>query len=287
MKNLGYFFQEIKRMIHGNLLSSFLALISLIMIFFILISAGASYLGIGNWIHLLEKESEVSVFFSVDLNSYALEVLLDEIYSIDGVNTVTYISQEEALGRMNDLLGMDAKVLDVFEENPFEAFIELQIDLSKRHQIVMNLETLNHVTYVRDNKDILDQLELWMRYLLGGGIFLGGSVVLATLLITSHIVREGLYRNKSQINTLQLLGAPSIFILTPYLIQGLSFSLLASMISLFTFSWGLKSFFNSLYSFVFEQANTTFFMFSLIVLLFGGTLGFFSSLWGVKSIKRL
>ena len=56
-------------------------------------------------------------------------------------------------------------------------------------------------------------------------------VGISTVFVISHIIRQGIYNNRDQINTLNLLGAPDGFIGTPFLLEGLFLTLGGGLIS--------------------------------------------------------
>ncbi len=287
MKNLKYFFSEALKLFGQNFISTALGFISLLMVFFLLFASVIAILGLGAWTALVASEAEVSVYYNKALNPYALEVLVDAIKATDGTKGVTLVSEEEAYVRMSGILGKEAEVLKLFDENPFDPFIEIQIDLEKRNEIVAYIQNLNHVEHIKDNKALLDQLASWRQMLRTIGVFIGLSVVLSTFLITSHIIREGVYRNKTYINTLQLLGAPSAFIYTPYFFQGIFLSFVSGACAVLAFMFLFNSILPVAYEFVFYHTPFTPMSIGCFFVLFACITGLFSSVWGIKTIKIL
>ena len=57
------------------------------------------------------------------------------------------------------------------------------------------------------------------------------AVGITTLIILSHLIRQGIYINREQINTLRLLGAPSSFIGTPYILIGFVLMLVGGLVA--------------------------------------------------------
>lgn len=52
-------------------------------------------------------------------------------------------------------LGEDSKIIDLFEYNPFSPYIEVNIELEKLSEIARDIGNIKDVTYIRDNKEIL------------------------------------------------------------------------------------------------------------------------------------
>ncbi len=231
IKNGGYFLREIKTIFMLNKTSSILSLVSLTMIFFILMLTVSGWWMSNTWMGLISDEAEISVYYSNGLNPYALDELEDEIEKIDGVNGLRHVEAGEAYDDMEKILGSDAKVLESFTENPFDPYFELSFDFENRQNIVIELNKTKNVSFVRDNQEVLDQLENIIDFIEIIGIVVGLSVSITTFIITSHIIREGIHSNREHIRTLRLLGAPTWFINFPFVIEGILISGFSAFIS--------------------------------------------------------
>jgi len=209
VSNLGYVFQEVRTILRLNGLSSLLSVISLTLIFFVAILAASSWQISTGLVRALEKEAEISVY-------------------------------EDAYIQMSGILGQDAAVLNHFDENPFEPYLEVGIDLNKLSEVIDEIKVLDGVTYVRDNQTVLEKVAAIAGVVSGIGIFVALAVGLATLIVTSHIIREGVHSNREQIMTLKLLGAPNGFIYQPYVMGGVLLTTLAGLLAAGLFLWFVR-----------------------------------------------
>jgi len=243
MSNLGYVFQEVRTILRLNGLSSLLSVISLTLIFFVAILAASSWQISTGLVRALEKEAEISVYYDaarVESGELDLPTLISQIESADGTLTTLPISAEDAYTQMSNILGQDAAVLNHFDENPFEPYLEVGIDLSKLNSIITEIQGMNGVVYVRDNQTVLEKVASIAGVVSGIGIFVAMAVGLATLIVTSHIIREGVHANREQIMTLKLLGAPNGFIYQPYVLGGVLLTTLAGLLASGLFLWFVK-----------------------------------------------
>lgn len=240
MSNLGYVFQEVKTILRLNGISSLLSLISLTLIFFVAILAMSSWQISTSLVQALENEAEISVYYDaarVESGDLDLSNLISEIESADGTLTTLPISADEAFTQMSGILGQDAAVLNHFDENPFEPYLEVGIDLNKLSEVIDEIKGLDGVAYVRDNQAVLEKVASIAGVVSGVGIFVALAVGLATLMVTSHIIREGVHSNREQIMTLKLLGAPNGFIYQPYVMGGVLLTTLAGLLAAGLFLW--------------------------------------------------
>ena len=292
IKNGGYFFREIKTIFMLNKTSSILSLVSLTMIFFILMLTVSGWWMSNSWMGLISDEAEISVYYVNGLNPYALDELQEDIENIDGVNGLRRIEASEAYDDMEKILGGDAKVLESFTENPFDPYFELSFEFENRQNIVKELNETKNVSFVRDNQDVLDQLENIIDFIEIIGIVVGLSVSISTFIITSHIIREGIHSNREHIRTLRLLGAPTWFINFPFVTEGIlitGFSAFVSGLVFTIFTGRLSNAFQGTVQFLpaLDMSSMTLVLWASVTAL-ALVLGMISSVFGLKlvSIKK-
>jgi cell division transport system permease protein len=218
--NIGYFIQEAFRTIRFNPLSNFFSIIGTGLILFLLgiVLTGWS---IGDKVvATLEQEAHISVYLANPEDMAKQEELMEQIKAIEGVTGTRFIEKEQAKAQMEQLLGNEAGILELFEGNPFEAFLEIRINLDRMDVVLEKISSLEGIEYVRDNREVLEQMKQMTDGVKIAGAFIILAVGMTTLIIISHMIRQGIYNNREQINTLRLLGAPNGFIGFPFLLAG-------------------------------------------------------------------
>ncbi|NLW21935.1 MAG: hypothetical protein GXY88_01555 [Tissierellia bacterium] len=229
--NIGYFLKEAKTIFKVDLLSNIFSILSIGLIFFILALVISGW-GISNYvIGIIEKEAEINVYFREDMRDPDIIELIKEIESIEGIGKAVFVSQEEAYNRMVEILGSEAAILELFDENPFSPFIEVQIHIEEVDSILEELEKIEEVEHIRDNKRVIDRLQNIVFILKIIGLLAVVAVGISTLVVISHIIRQGIYNNREQINTLELLGAPEFFIGFPFFLEGLFLTIMGGLIA--------------------------------------------------------
>lgn len=229
--NIGYYLKEVCKIIKTNLLSNFFSFIGTGLILFLLGLVVTGW-GISNQlVETLQKEAEISVYFKETEDSSQIDDILEYINTIDGVESVKLINETEAYCRMQEILGEEAEILELFEENPFESYAEVSIDLDNMDKVIEKISIMNGIDYVRDNREVLEQVKKISEGLKALSYIVIVAVGITTLVIISHLIRQGIYSNKDQINTLRLLGAPNTFIGFPFLMTGLLLTLAGGILA--------------------------------------------------------
>ncbi len=242
--NLGYFIKESNTIFRVDFLSNIFSIFSIGLIFFILSMIFSGWWISNEVIEFLQKEAEINVYFDEGLEEGEITYLIESIGRIDGVREANLVNEKESYNRMTEILGKEARILELFEDNPFSPFIEVKIHIDKIDQVLDRLDLLDEIQHIRDNKEVIDRLQKIIKILTVLGVLVITAVGISTLVVVSHIIRQGIYNNREQINTLKLLGAPDSFIGFPFLLEGLSLTagggVLASILGAFIIHYGYR-----------------------------------------------
>src|SRR5699024_4686982 len=110
---------------------------------FFLIGENVNYI-----IGQVQSEQAMQVFINPEATPEQQTELEQKIKSIQYVNTVEYVSQEQALNEMREWLGDSASVLDSYsgDQNPFKAsFVVTLTDLTKNEEVQRQINTFENV----------------------------------------------------------------------------------------------------------------------------------------------
>lgn len=237
LKNMPYFFRETGLMLRQSLLSNFFSLCSTALVFFILAMVLSGWWGGSYMVEAIKNEAEINVYYQAGMEDTQISWLTDRINAVEGVRSAVSVNEEEAYSRMAEILGKDASVLSVLEENPFGAFIEVHIDIERMDAVLQELSAMKDIDALRDNREILDRIQGIVKLLGVLGTLVVAAAGITTLVILSHIIRLGIQSNKEQIHTLRLLGAPESFIAVPYVLAGLLLTVAGGLLATGLTAW--------------------------------------------------
>lgn len=288
--NIGYFFKEAKTIFKVDKGSNIFSIFSIGLILFILALIFSGWWVSNEIIHVLQEEAEISIYYHEDLEDVEVSNLMKEIEGIAGIKKVSIVGEEESYDRMATVLGNEANILNLFEDNPFTAFIEVKVDIDQTDYILSKINKLKNIKYIRDNKAIIDKLKNITNMLTLASILIVVVVGISTVFVISHIIRQGIYNNRDQINTLNLLGAPDGFIGTPFLLEGLFLTLGGGLISWLLISgllyFGYEKIKSSLLFVPLPSIGNFIPNMFIILMSISGVLGVLGSLFGLRVSKR-
>ena len=289
IRNIGYFLKEAKTMIKLNLMSNIFSLVSTGLIFFFLAMVVSGWWVSSQVVEVIQGEAEINVYLEEGIDDEGALLVIEKINEIKGVEEARMVDEGEAYDRMVEILGEEAQVLESFDENPFSAFIEVKIHLEEINTVLEKLFLVTGIQHIRDNREVLDRISNLAGILKVIGYLVVTAVGISTLVIISHIIRQGIYNNKDQINTLRLLGAPEGFIAFPFLLEGLLLTLgggiLAVVLSVFSLKYFYVQMAGPLPFIPLPPIGTLIPALILLIITLSGTLGIVGSLLGLSSAK--
>lgn len=288
--NIGYFFKEAKTIFKVDKASNIFSIFSIGLILFILSLIFSGWWISSEVIHLLQEEAEISAYYEEALEKEEIKRVMERMEGVKGIKEVKLVGEEESYNRMADVLGNEAEILKLFQDNPFTGFIEVKINIDEIEYVRDKVENIEGIDHVRDNKEIINKLKSIINILTILGLLVITAVGISTIFVISHIIRQGVYNNKNQINTLKLLGAPDSFIGIPFFLEGLFLTLgggvLASILIVLFLYFGYGQIGGSLLFLPIPSVSDLIPRIIVGLLSISAILGILGSLFGLKTLKE-
>ena len=199
------------------------------------------------------KQIQDKVDVNVYLISSALEEDVLELQSVLGslpeVDSVEYISREQALENFKEKHKDDRLTLQALEEledNPLGAVLNIRAKETNQYESIAKfLESesalssektsiIDKVNYYQ-NKLVIDRLSKIINSTEKIGFFVTLVLVLMSIVITFNTIRLAIYISKDEISVMRLVGASSKYVRGPFVVSGILYGAIASLVTLFIF----------------------------------------------------
>jgi cell division transport system permease protein len=194
-----------------------------------LLLAGAFALVVANMESILARfgeELHVVAYLEPGLAQAKLDALMERALAEPGVETVEYVSAEEAAERFRRTQPERAVLLDGIDENPLPASVELRLAPERRsaaavHAVTAMLEALPGVEEIGSGNEWIEGYAQAVALIRSVGFSIGAVLALATLLIVANTIRLSIYARRDEIDILRLVGASRTYVAAPFLLEGL------------------------------------------------------------------
>ena len=168
--------------------------------------------------------AEFSVYLRDDATSEqrsAVEVAIDQSGLAAGRE---FVSKAEALTRFRREFAELAELTSGFDENPFPASIEVRVRPGADHDnaegVVKRLIAMPGVADARYDRDWLARLGSGLGTIRAAGFVLALLMAVAAAVTVATVVRLGLRARRVELEIMELVGAPLVFIRGPFVAEG-------------------------------------------------------------------
>ena len=291
---IGKLFKDALYSMQHNITPS-LAGIFLSFIAFVSFGAAVSiYYNVEHNIERIQERPELEIFIYSDASAEELEWKLNQM---PGVISIEFIDKDKAFLRAKELIGEDSEVLDNLGKDFLPESFLVDIDnMFKMDDVVKEIESFVEVesmNYSDDEIRFINKISSWSQYLT---LLVFALTLIFAFSIISMLVRVTVYARKREIKVKKFLGADKIFILLPFIFEGVIISLIGAISSwcfiIVSYSYLADKYaaaFSDLLLNIFEVAPIDEFKYFLLalVIIASITFGFLSGSFAVKKYLRI
>ena len=237
ISSVGYSVRQGFKNIRRNLLFSLASTGTIIACLFVF---GLFYCVLVNFrgaIHKIESSISIAVFFNEDLSAEAINLIGEQIKTRKEVNTIEYISPEQAWESFSEQTYDDPEAARAAfgADNPLAksaSYVITLNDSSKQADFVQFLESIEGVRKVSssgDTADSISAINAFVGYASFGIIFI---LLLVSIFLINNTITIGITVRREEIRIMKLIGATNGFIRAPFIIEGIIIGLVGSIVPL-------------------------------------------------------
>ena len=236
---ISYFLTEGFRNVFKNKKSTFSCLgvmCATMLIFGLFFTIGKN---INNAVKGLEKEQGMQVFMEYDATEEQISKLNEDLNKIEGVNTVTFVSKEEAYNTMKKRLGKNEKALRGFTPDMFAvSYMVTLTDLSMNNPVYEAIKQLDTVRDIQNKRDTIETLSKVGNTIQIVTFSMFAILILISLFIISNTIKLTVHARRKEISIMKYVGATNGFIRTPFMIEGIIIGLISGLLSILVVGGG-------------------------------------------------
>jgi cell division transport system permease protein len=254
----------------------------------------------------IERKVDINVYFYPQAQESQVLDVKNQIEQLPQVESVTYLSREDALNAFktrheNDQLTLQA--LDELGTNPLGASLSIQAKDSGQYESIAEFlnsdETLQagstgglieKINFYQ-NKEIIARLNALSDTVKRVGIILTIIFIGLSIVVTLNTIRMAIYSSREEIGVMRLVGAENKYIQGPFVVEGILSGLFAAVITIMALFpitlWVSKHTINFLGGLsLVSYYGDNFMQIFLILLVVGIVLGALSSMFAIRQYLK-
>src|SRR2546426_2579932 len=188
---------------------------------FLLVTANLERLG-AEW----SSAAEMSVYLKDEVTPAERRAIESLLTSSEIVAAHEYVSKADALVRFKQTFSDLAAAVDTLGDSPLPASYEVRLRTGSSAQTSVEalgarLRQTPGVADVRYDRQWLTRVLSTITIIRGVGLVLASVLTIAAALTVANVVRLALYARRDELEIMQLVGAPQIYIRGPFVMEGI------------------------------------------------------------------
>ena len=181
----------------------------------------------------LESQVQISVYLADDLKKADRDDLAFDIKNMQGIESIKFVSRDEAKERLAQRLGDQKYMLDALgEQNPLPDAFELTVKQPDMVETAAKaIEKMPGVEAAKYGQDVVENLFAITRLMRIFGVALMLLLAGATLFIISNTIRLTVFARRKEIAIMKYVGATDWFIRWPFLLEGIVLGFVGGIIA--------------------------------------------------------
>jgi cell division transport system permease protein len=244
--NIGYFLRESAVNFRRNWVMSLGAVIT---IYLSLLLVGISMvLGfiVSEIVQSVEDKVSIQIFLKDGAATEDVEALQAWLLADELVDTVNYVSKDEALERFKTEMAGSPEIVENIRENPLPASLDVTlVDPRTVEDMVVKIKANETFLKICDRPDepeeslkygqqIVNRLFAFTRIVRIIGVVFVAMLAVVSLIFINNTIRLAIYSRRKEIGIMRLVGASNWFIRAPFFLEGIMQSLIGAALAILT-----------------------------------------------------
>lgn len=187
---------------------------------------------LNHFVEQVKAEQGIQVFMKLDSTDEQISKLKQELLAIDGVNTVDFISQAQALQQIKERFGEKAYLLEGRDESIFQvSYVVTLTDLSKSSNIQDKIKNLENVDEIRSSNETIGTLVKIAKGIRIATYVISICLIIFAIFIIANTIKLTVHARRREISIMKYVGATNGFIRWPFAVEGMIIGVIAGAIS--------------------------------------------------------
>ncbi len=176
--------------------------------------------------------NQIVVYCDYDISVDQVSEIESKIGALSNVSSVDHVDKEEALKDMINEYGSYSDIFNDIEQNgdnPLsDSFVVKYVDNEYIGSLVYEISAIEGVRRVNNHADLSVKLENFKRGVIFVFVTFFGLLLMTSMFVIVNTIKLALHFRQYDIMVMKYVGATNVFILAPFILEGLIIGLISS-----------------------------------------------------------
>lgn len=180
----------------------------------------------------VETGQGMQVFLDIGVSADERKNIEKEIWAINGVNTIKYVSGKEGYDEMKQGLEQHAKLIEGLEGIYPDSFIVTLTDLELNESVqeqILKIDKVDEITSSDSTINILLNITKGVRYVTLAILVI---LVIISIFIITNTIKLTVHARRKEISIMKYVGATNSFIRWPFIVEGIIIGIISALITI-------------------------------------------------------
>lgn len=190
-------------------------------------------MNIQNLVKDVEKQNVIIAFVADGADDMVVAQVDAELRSIPDVINVEFVSKEAAYEEQLREFGVEKNLFDGVIENPLPDSYRVSVGNLEQFQLTLQkIKSIENISAVRESQEVVNQITTMQKSITAICLILVVVLGVVSMFIVSNTIKLAMVSRKIDIQVMKSVGATSLFICWPFIIEGVIIGLVSGAISL-------------------------------------------------------
>lgn len=222
---LNYIFKKTIKNMEENLIPNVTTISIIGISLFIFLTFSLVAFNLSSLMDLWKKKFEIVAYLKKETPLNEVEMILKKIRTLNGVETINYVSPFEAMEFMELKLGYQKNLLEGIKPNIFPASMEIRLEKDywgrmKLKDVIEELKNIPQIEEIQYGKEWIETFSMVVYLVRLTQLVIGAVLIISIIFIVSNTLQLAISSRKDEIETMYILGASPAFIRIPLYMEG-------------------------------------------------------------------
>lgn len=190
-------------------------------------------LNIQNLVQDVEKQNVIIAFVEDGADDAAIAKVGTDLRAIADVTGVEFVSKEAAFEEQLRDFGVEREIFEGVIENPLPDAYRISVGNLEQFEVTLkSIEAVENIGSVRESQEVVNQITTMQSSITAICVMLVLVLSVVSIFIVSNTIKITMVSRKIDIQVMKSVGATSLFICWPFMIEGIIIGLISGGISL-------------------------------------------------------